>query len=347
LENQSDIADLFVRYLESKCTPEEIKRLLRYFDKAENEQTLRVLIHTELEFTEITKRNHPNIDSVIATTRSKLIKEIKQRRKRSPTKKSRLYKWVKICAVWFLLIGAGGFMINYFQEEIRNAIHPIKFYTINTKQGESKALVLSDGTKIWLSPSSSLVYPEQLTGNLREVKLEGEAFFEVAKDKLHPFVIHSNRMDTRVVGTSFNVQSYKSQSSSKVTVVTGIVKVTAKGLSNVVPHTVVLKPNHQSQFNSINGSLISISYPNANQMLKRKDGILNYDGALVQDVVADFSRYYKVPIEIESKSKNCLCYGEFNTNRPVNIGLEQLAAAINAKVVINKDKYTLKGGCEE
>jgi len=347
LENQLDITNLFVKYLESRCTPEEIKRLLMYFDSGENEPTLRALIHTELELTEIHKRDHSNIDTVIATTRSNLIKELKQSRKLSTTKKDRLYRWVKICAVWFLLIGAGGLMINYFQEEIKNSIHPVKFYTINTKQGERKTLVLVDGTKIWLSPSSSLEYPDQLIGNLREVKLEGEAFFEVAKDKQHPFVIHSGRMDTRVVGTSFNVQSYKSQSSSTVTVVTGIVKVTAKGLSNVVPHTVVLKPNHQSQFNSINGSLISISYPNANQMLKRKDGILNYDGALVQDVVADFSRYYKLPIEIESKSKNCLCYGEFNTNRPVNIVLEQLAAAINAKVVIKKDKYILKGECEE
>jgi len=347
LENQLDIADLFVKYLESRCTPEEIKRLLRYFDNAENERTLRALIHTELEFTEIDKRDHPNIDTVIATTRSNLIKDLKQGRELSLTKNSRLYKWVKICAVWFLLIGAGGLMINYFQDEIKNAIHPVKFYTISTKQGERKSLVLVDGTKIWLSPSSSLEYPDQLRGNLREVKLEGEAFFEVAKDKKHPFVVHSGQMDTRVVGTSFNIQSFKAQSKSTVTVVTGIVNVSVKGLSNLGPQIVVLKPNHQSQFNSINGSLISINYPNANQMVKRKDGILNYDGALVQEVIADFSRYYKLPIEIESKSKNCLCYGEFNTNRPVNIVLEQLAAAINAKVVIKKDKYILKGGCEE
>ncbi|MDB5086747.1 MAG: FecR family protein [Mucilaginibacter sp.] len=347
MENQLDIADLFVKYLESGCTPEEIKRLLRYFDIVENEEVLRALINTELEFTEIDKRDHPNIDTVIATTRSNLIKDLTQSRELSTTKNSRLYKWAKICAVWFLIIGAGGLMINYFQWEIKKAIHPVKFYTINTKQGERKTLVLVDGTKIWLSPSSSLEYPDQLKGNLREVKLEGEAFFEVAKDKKHPFVVHSGRMDTRVVGTSFNIQSFKAQTNSTVTVVTGIVKVTAKGLSNVGPQTVVLKPNHQSQFNKINGSLISINYPNASQMLSRKDGILNYDGAPVQDVVGDFSRYYKIPIEIESKSKNCLCYGEFNTNRPVNIVLEQLAAAINAKVVIKKDKYILKGGCEE
>ncbi len=347
MENQLDIADLFVKYLESSCSPDEIKRLLRYFDNAENEEVLRALINTELEFTEVDKRDHPNIDSVIATTRSNLIKDLKQSGELFPNKNSWLYKWVKICAVWFLLIGAGGLMINYFQEEIKNVIHPVKFYTLNTKRGERKTLVLADGTKIWLSPSSSLEYPDQLKGKLREVKLEGEAFFEVAKDKQHPFVIHSGPLDTRVVGTSFNIQSYKTQPSSTVTVVTGIVQVSAKGLPNLRPQTVVLKPNHQSRFNSINGSLISINYPNANQMLKRKDGILIYDGALVQDVIADFSRFYKLPIEIESKSKNCLCYGEFNTNRPVNIVLEQLAVAINAKVIIEKEKYILKGGCEE
>ena len=347
MENQLHIADLFVKYLESRCTPEEIKRLLRYFENAENEQALRALILTELEFTEIDKKNHANIDAAVSKVRTILIKDLRQNRIETPVKKFRLYKWANICAVWFLLIGAVGLLINHYQGSIREFIHPVKFYTINTKKGERKSLVLVDGTKIWLSPSSTLEYPDQLTGNLREVKLEGEAFFEVAKDKKHPFVVHSGRMDTRVVGTSFNIQSFKGQLNSTVTVVTGIVKVNSKGLSNVGPQTVVLKPNHQSQFNSINGSLISINYPNANQMLKRRDGILNYNGALVQDVVVDFSRYYKLPIEIVSKSKNCLCFGEFNTNRPVNIVLEQLAAAINAKIVIKKDKYILKGGCEE
>lgn len=347
MENQLDIANLFVKYLESRCTPEEIKRLLGYFENAENEEALRALILTELEFTEIDKKNHANIDAAVSKVRTILIKDLQQNRIETPVKKFRLYKWAKICAIWFLLIGAAGLLINHFQEGIRNFIHPVKLYTINTKQGERKTLILVDGTKIWLSPSSSLEYPDQLIGNLREVKLEGEAFFDVAKDKKHPFIIHSGRMDTRVVGTSFNIQSYKGQPSSSVTVVTGIVKVTLLGVTTGNTNSVLLKPNQQSQFSRENGKLISINYPNAVKMLKRKDGILNYDGAHIQEVVADLSRYYKLPIELESKSKNCLCYGEFNTNRPIDIVLDQLAAAINATVINKKYKYILKGGCEE
>ena len=208
-------------------------------------------------------------------------------------------------------------------------------------------LQLADGTKIWLSPSSSLEYPGQFIGNLREVKLEGEAFFEVAKDNTHPFIIHSDRMDTRVVGTSFTIRSYKGQAKSDVTVVTGIVRVSSQTASGTKQVEVVLKPNQRAIFNHSNGLLTSENYLNAGQMLKRKEGVLTYDGAPVQEVMADFSRYYNLQIAIESKSKNCLCYGEFDTTKPVNIVLEQLAAAINAKIVVKRDKYIIKGGCEE
>jgi ferric-dicitrate binding protein FerR (iron transport regulator) len=73
---------------------------------------------------------------------------------------------------------------------------------------------LYDGTKIWLSPSSALQYQDQLVNSLREVTLDGEAFFEVAKDKKHPFIIHSGRMQTEVVGTSFNIKSYSTMTNA-------------------------------------------------------------------------------------------------------------------------------------
>ncbi|GAA4090829.1 FecR family protein [Mucilaginibacter panaciglaebae] len=344
----SPIVELFVKYLQDRCTADEVKELLKYFEVEENEEILRSLIRAELDFAHQGDITNSKEDEVLLKIKSVLISEIKQNHEQDQLKRSiSIHRWLRICAVWLVVAGSSAFLVNHFYTDIKGYFHSEKLYTTVTRAGERKLLTLSDGTKIWLSPSSSLVYPDQLTGNLREVKLEGEAFFEVAKDKEHPFIIHSRRMDTRVVGTSFNIQSFKAQKNSTVTVVTGTVKVSAFDAAHVKQKEVTVTPNQRSQFDNKNGSLTSMDYPNAKQMLKRKDGILNYDGTPVQDVVADFSRYYKLPIVIESKSKNCLCYGEFDTNRPINIVLEQLAAAINAKIIIQKDKYILKGGCEE
>jgi transmembrane sensor len=347
-ENQSAIIELFVKYLQDRCTPDEVKQLSKYFETEENEETLRQLISAELNFEQTGLIYDSKEDAVLQKVKTALIAEIRQKRKQQTNHKSFTFpRWLRIAALWLLISGTAAMLATHYLFKIGQISAPIKFAIIKTEPGERKLLTIFDGTKIWLSPSSSIKFPDQLIGNLREVQLEGEAFFEVAKDKSHPFVIHSDHMDTRVVGTSFNVQSYKGQTKFKVTVVTGIVKVSGYLASAKVQHDVVLKPNQQSQFDKQNGTLKGIDFPDAQLMLKRKEGILTYDVSPIKEVLADLSRYYKVPVEIETKANSCLFSGEFDTKRPLKIVLEQLAAAINAKVVIQNDKYILKGGCEE
>lgn len=106
-----------------------------------------------------------------------------------------------------------------------------------------KSIKLSDGSKIYLAANSSFQYPEKFNGGERKVSLlKGNAFFEIAKDKKHPFIITSGEIKTRVVGTSFHIQMSKSK--CEVIVVTGKVNVTSKGQS------VDLVPNEEALFQS-------------------------------------------------------------------------------------------------
>lgn len=106
-----------------------------------------------------------------------------------------------------------------------------------------KSIELSDGSKIYLAANSSFQYPEKFEGDERKVSLlKGNAFFEIAKDKKHPFIISSREIKTRVVGTSFHIQLSKSK--CEVIVVTGKVNVTSKGQS------VDLVPNEEALFES-------------------------------------------------------------------------------------------------
>ena len=106
-----------------------------------------------------------------------------------------------------------------------------------------KSIKLSDGSKIYLAANSSFQYPEKFEGDERKVSLiKGNAFFEIAKDKKHPFIIASGEIKTKVVGTSFHIQLSKAK--CEVIVVTGKVNVTSKGQS------VDLVPNEEALFQS-------------------------------------------------------------------------------------------------
>ncbi|MBB6107811.1 FecR family protein [Mucilaginibacter lappiensis] len=348
MENKSAIIELFVKYLQNRCSPDEVKQLLKYFETEQDEESLRHLINAELNFEQQGTITNSREDAVLLKIKSALIAEIREDNVQQPRKILPVIpRWLKVAAFWLLVSALAAVLFNDFLFTIKKNAVPVKLSIIKTARSERKQIVLFDGTKIWLSPSSTLEFPDQLIGNFREIKLEGEAFFEVAKDKIHPFIIHSDHMDTRVVGTSFEVQTYQGQTNYKVTVVTGIVKVSGLSFAKSTREEVTLHPNQQSLFNKNNGTLKSIAYPNAQMILKRKDGILNYDSASVNDVVSDFSRYYNLQIDIENKSKSCLFSGEFDTKKPISIVLEQLAVAINANVIFQDGRYILKGGCSE
>ena len=113
---------------------------------------------------------------------------------------------------------------------------------ISTKYNSKTSLVLSDGTKVWLNAGSSLSYDSTFNINLREVSLTGEAFFDVAKNKLKPFIIHTSKIDIKVVGTEFNVRSYATDKTTEASLIRGSIEVSFK---NNPENKILLKPNEK------------------------------------------------------------------------------------------------------
>jgi len=140
-------------------------------------------------------------------------------------------KYMAAASILFL-IGLG----VLFKPSISTA-KQLTFKTLDTP----KSIQLSDGSKIYLAANSLFKYPEKFDADERKVSLlKGNAFFEVAKDRKHPFIIQSGDLKTRVVGTSFHIQLSKSK--CEVIVVTGKVNVSAKG------QNVDLVPNEEALF---------------------------------------------------------------------------------------------------
>jgi ferric-dicitrate binding protein FerR (iron transport regulator) len=102
--------------------------------------------------------------------------------------------------------------------------------------------VLSDGTKVWLNAGSKLTYPNVFPGDRREVKLEGEAYFEVAKASKAPFSVHAGKITVGVLGTSFNVKAYNGDKDIETTLITGKVQVT---MDNEPEKLILLSPHEK------------------------------------------------------------------------------------------------------
>jgi ferric-dicitrate binding protein FerR (iron transport regulator) len=117
---------------------------------------------------------------------------------------------------------------------------------ISTKNGSKTSLVLPDGTKVWLNASSELTYEKNYGNKLREVTLSGEAYFDVVKNKEKPFIIHTSKMDIKVLGTVFNVKCYPGEKTTETSLVRGSIEVTLKDRVEKI----MLKPNEKLIINN-------------------------------------------------------------------------------------------------
>ena len=111
-----------------------------------------------------------------------------------------------------------------------------------TQYGSRSQLILPDGTKVWLNGGSKLDYPKQFSGSLREVTLEGEAFFDVTENKHHPFLVHTKTFTVKVLGTAFNIRAYNDEDSATASLIRGSVEVELHARKN---NKVLLRPSEK------------------------------------------------------------------------------------------------------
>lgn len=121
----------------------------------------------------------------------------------------------------------------------------VQIHRLSIPRGETFKVVLSEGTEVFLNSDSRLAYPTVFKGKERVVSLEGEAYFKVAKDAAHPFIVKSGNLQIRVLGTEFNVRSY-SPTDVRVTLITG--KVAVSDTCGV--HSVEMVPGQSAQLSS-------------------------------------------------------------------------------------------------
>ena len=189
---------------------------------------------------------------------------------------------------------AGDSLLNVTRDESGNLLYDAgaeamaSIHTVRLPRGSKPLrLVLSDGTAVWLNAASSISYPTVFTGAERSVTMTGEAYFEVAKDALHPFIVEQGDSRIRVLGTHFNVNAYGEGEERRVTLLEGSVEV-SRGSS-----TRLLTPGQQA---AIGDARISVSPPDTEAVMAWKNGQFIYDGTDIRTMLREISRYYDVDV---------------------------------------------------
>jgi transmembrane sensor len=317
------LKQLFTRYLNNQCTPEEVQQLLHYFNEPANEAELRQLVQEALQ-APVEEQPQPVLDEVYA----KITRQIRGER----VIKINRRRFIQVAAVLVVAIS-----VYLLRHQATDKAAPV-MRQLATAKGQRKQHLLPDGTTIWLAPGSILQYPEQFIGAQREVNLKGEAFFEVTHDAAHPFIVHTGDMQTRVLGTSFTIQAYDDQPAIAVTLVTGKVNVSNKD------QQMVLAPNQRAEWDKTTRQLKKENDPDAARMIARRDGLLAYKGTPLQTVIHDLELQFNVTIIIPASIKACTYYGQLDIRNELPQLLKQIALTYNAGLQQTNDRWEIING---
>ncbi|MEG0038647.1 MAG: FecR family protein [Bacteroides sp.] len=251
----------------------------------------------------------------------------KQQQKQKRIRIFSLLQWsTRIAAVAVLVIGIVFFVREYRYNQIA------QLQTVTVPAGQRAQITLADGTKVWLNSKSTLTYASNFGREERNVELDGEAYFEVAKNKKIPFYVNTEKNKVRVVGTSFNVCAYSGTNEFETTLVEGIVDIYLAG--NDKPITRLTKDEFFGEYNGKYKKTVLSSY----EYLRWKEGLYCFDDSSFSCILTRLEKYYNVNITVKNpKVLDYRCTGKFKEQD----GIEHILKVIQKD---HKFGYTINEG---
>jgi ferric-dicitrate binding protein FerR (iron transport regulator) len=181
---------------------------------------------------------------------------------------------------------------------VNGQVNDNRINTTSTEKGETYQVCLPDGSVVWLNAASSLTYNVNLINHgSRRVKLVGEGYFEIAKDKAHPFIVETHNQVVRVLGTHFNINSYKDENVTKTTLIEGSLQVAQ--LEGDMGKRAILRPGEASVMT--NGGDLKVEPADIRNALAWKDGFFRFNQLTIDQVMTQLARWYAIEVVYEGK----------------------------------------------
>ncbi len=231
---------------------------------------------------------------------------------------------LKIAAI-AAIVFAGTYFWN--QQKLEEPVDTLQ--TIHVPDGQRAELLLADGTKVWLNAQTTLVFPAGFPSDIRQVKLDGEGYFQVAKDATKPFIVETDKYNVRVLGTDFNVKSYSAEAEFETSLLEGSVEV----FSPVTGGSVILEPNTQVVL--VDGELKKTAMGES-EPFQWREGVIGFRNESVKEMFGKLELYYGVKIKVNNTDiLNNRYTGKFRTRDGIEHVLKVLQ--LNMKFVYTKD----------
>ena len=234
---------------------------------------------------------------------------------------------LKYAAVFILAFFIGGLSLYLVSPIFQGTV---AYNEIKVPNGEKSMITLYDGSKIWLNSGTTFRYPATFSKNERKVFVDGEAFFDIAKNKNQPFIVNANQLDIKVLGTRFNVYAYHDEPEFQVTLEEGSVHTKAASGKRWT----ILTPGEQATYNR-----------NTNQMRKEtvdtdlysswKENLLRFEDTPFRDVIKKMEHWYGVQISLDQSINPEEAY-------TMTIKTESLREMLNLLAKTTQIKYEIK-----
>lgn len=238
---------------------------------------------------------------------------------------------LRVAAVLAIVFGLG-WSTRFISIHNTAQVSDVKMENVVVPKGQINQLFLSDGTRIWINSESQITFPSVFGGGKRIVKLNGEAYFEVARDKKHPFIVEAKGQTIEVLGTSFNVKAYESSTKIETTLATGRIKLQAGN------QTTTLSPGEQSTYDKAELKMV-VNKVNPINYSAWKDGRFEFQNEDLIEVFKIIERWYDVEIVAdENNFKGMHFSGVIKRNKDAKHFLDLLNHSIPVQYKIAGDK---------
>lgn len=302
--------NLLLKYFNGELSPEERKKLF---------VTLKLNHESKQEFAAIQNIWALSLFCEQKETDQLAYRKLNELHRRK--KKSSLFllfkRYISYAAVFTVAV-----IVTYIAmtaTNIQEKEQPVSYEEFTTPAGQRAMLKLHDGTVVWLNARSVLRYPSKFNTKERRVVLNGEAYFDVFENKKLPFVVETEKLNIKVLGTQFNVFAYQGRNDFNTSLLQGSVKVYTKGNES---DALILKPNERA---FLKGDSLLKQPVNNKEFLLWKDGIYSFNDLPLSEIARILELYYDVTIIIKNDRLKSFKYtGKFRQRDGVENVLQKL-----------------------
>lgn len=287
--------DILHRFFEGKTSIDEEKLIRQWIEQSKRNE--KILLEERISY-----------DALLFNS-SDIIKKQKSINVITP--------WIiSTAAAVALLIIVGG--LHIFNHENTEEL----YNTVIVPPGQRINLILADNSNVWLNANTTLRYPAQFSRKSRTVYLDGEAYFDVSKNKIKPFIVKTEQGDVKVTGTSFNVEAYSKYNSFETSLFTGSVDIYRNEVK-----LASLNPNEKSTLE--NDKLLVSNITDTDEYLWRK-GLIAFNDKKLEDILLSLEKYFDIDIYIDTKNLTQHTYtGKFRQSDGIDYALRVLQKSIN------------------